>query len=202
MDLLQEFEKKQATRKIPYIKPGDTIKVHQKIKEGDKQRIQVFEGVVIKIHCGFGINGNVTVRKIASGVGVEKTFPFHLPSITKLEVVRRGKVRRARLYYLRELQEKAARLKEKKLTQKVKDGLRFESDEEKKEQEAKKAKKKEEKGTEKDTKLKEEKKPENKKGGKSKENKPSPAKTPTEKKEKPEKDEKAEKKEPDKKEKK
>ncbi|NQV12857.1 MAG: 50S ribosomal protein L19 [Parcubacteria group bacterium] len=159
MDLLQEFEKKQAKRKIPSIRPGDTIKVHQKVEEGDKQRIQIFEGVVIKIHRGFGINGNVTVRKIASGVGVEKTFPFHLPSINKIEVVKRGKVRRAKLYYLRRLQEKAARLKEKKMTEEMKQQLMFESDEEKKDQEAKKAKKKEEK----DTKPKEEKKPENKK---------------------------------------
>jgi large subunit ribosomal protein L19 len=145
MDLISEFEKTQIKRKIPYIKPGDTIKVHQKIKEGDKERIQIFEGTVIKIHRGYGINGNATVRKIASGVGVEKTFPFHLPSIVKIEVVKRGKVRRAKLYYLRRLQEKAARLKEKRLTEEMKKQLRFEAKEEKKKKEEKKAKKKKEK---------------------------------------------------------
>ena len=100
MDKVQEFENSQIKRKIPTIKPGDTIKVHERIKEGDKDRIQVFEGVVIKIHGGYGVNGNVTVRKITLGTGVEKTFPFHLPTIEKIEVVRRGEVRRAKLYYL------------------------------------------------------------------------------------------------------
>ena len=171
MDIIHEFEKKQATRKIPYIRPGDTIKVHQKIKEGDKQRVQIFEGVVIKNHRGFGINGNVTVRKIASGVGVEKTFPLHLPSITKIEVVKRGKVRRAKLYYLRRLQEKAARLKDKKLTEEAKKELIFESEAEKKEQAEKKTKKKEEKGTEKKYQPKEGKKLEGKKEDKSKDKK-------------------------------
>lgn len=143
MDIIQEFEKKQIKRKIPLVKPGDTIKVHQKIKEGDKERIQIFEGVVIKIHRKYGINGNVTVRKIASGVGVEKTFPFHLPSIVKMEVVKRGKVRRAKLFYLRRLQEKAAKLKEKKLSNKLKNELQFdnENDKEKTENEDKDSKK-------------------------------------------------------------
>lgn len=145
MDLISEFEKTQIKRSIPYIKPGDTVKIHQKIKEGDKERIQIFEGTVIKICGGFGINGNITVRKIASGVGVEKTFPFHLPSIVKMEVMKRGKVRRAKLYYLRELQEKAAKLKERKLSEELKNKLQFEEEEEKKKKEEKKAKKKEEK---------------------------------------------------------
>lgn len=176
MDIINDFEKKQAKRKIPRIRPGDTIKVHQKIKEGDKERVQIFEGVVIKIHRRFGINGNVTVRKIASGVGVEKTFPFHLPSITKIEVVKRGKVRRAKLYYLRRLQEKAARLKDMKITDEMKQQLQFESEEEKEKKEAKKAKKKGEKGTkdaEKKAEPKEEKKPEDKdKAGDKKKEKP------------------------------
>ena len=169
MDLIQEFEKSQAKRKIPQIRPGDTIKIHQKIKEGEKERVQIFAGTVIKIHRGFGINGNVTVRKVASGVGVEKTFPFHLPSIVKIEVTKRGKVRRAKLYYLRRLQEKAARLKEKKLTSEMKQQLQFESEEEKEKQEAKKAKKKE--GKEKDGSAKKEKKTKLEKGGSDKKEK-------------------------------
>jgi len=132
MDIIQEFEKKQVKRKIPLIKPGDTIKIHQKIQEGDKERIQIFEGVVIKIRRGYGINGNITVRKISSGIGVEKTFPFHLPSIVKMEVIKRGKVRRAKLYYLRRLQEKAAKLKDKKLSDKKRSTLIFDSTEAKK----------------------------------------------------------------------
>jgi len=137
MDIIQEFEKKQIKRKIPLVRPGDTIKVHQKIKEGDKERIQIFEGVVIKIHRKYGINGNVTVRKIASGVGVEKTFPFHLPSIVKMEVIKRGKVRRAKLFYLRRLQEKAAKLKDKKLSDKLKNELQFDSEKDKEKAEKK-----------------------------------------------------------------
>ncbi len=157
MDIIQEFEKRQIKRKVPLIKPGDTVKVHQKIQEGDKERIQIFEGVVIKIHRGYGINGNVTIRKIASGVGVEKTFPFHLPSIVKMEVVRRGKVRRAKLYFLRRLQEKAAKLKDRKLSEEVKSSLKFDTEEDKRKAEAEKAQKeKAKKEEEKDTKEKHE----------------------------------------------
>lgn len=141
MDIIQEFEKRQIKRKVPLIKPGDVVKVHQKIQEGDKERIQIFEGVVIKIHRGYGINGNITIRKIASGVGVEKTFPFHLPSIVKMEVVKRGKVRRAKLYFLRRLQEKAAKLKDQKLSEEVKTSLKFDTEEDKRKAEAEKAQK-------------------------------------------------------------
>src|SRR5699024_6143327 len=96
---------------LPSFRPGDTLRVHVRIIEGTRERIQVFEGVVIKRRGG-GISETFTVRKISSGVGVERTFPLHTPKIEKIEVKRRGKVRRAKLYYLRELRGKAARIKE------------------------------------------------------------------------------------------
>lgn len=96
----------------PDFRPGDTLKVHVKVVEGTRERIQVFEGVVIK-RRGTGISETFTVRKISYGVGVERTFPLHSPRIDKIDVVRRGKVRRAKLYYLRNLRGKAARIKEK-----------------------------------------------------------------------------------------
>lgn len=96
---------KEKTEK-PEIKPGYTVKVHQKIKEGDKERIQVFEGIVISHHGGKNINATFTVRKISDGVGVEKIFPLYSPTIAKIEVVKKAKVRRAKLYYLRNYQKK------------------------------------------------------------------------------------------------
>jgi len=161
MDIIQEFEKSQLKRKIPRIKPGDTVKIHQKIKEGEKERVQIFTGTVIRIRRGFGINGNVTVRKVSSGVGVEKTFPFHLASFVKIEVLKRGKVRRAKLYFLHRLQEKAARLKENKLTEEVRKKLQFESVEEKQQPEEKKTVKQKNKKSATETKI--EKKTEQKK---------------------------------------
>ncbi len=104
---------------IAPISPGDTVKVSTKIVEGDKERIQVFNGVVIKIRQGID-GGNFTVRRIAYGVGVERTFPFMSPLVTKVEVVRHGKTRRAKLYYLRGLSGKAARIKEKRITKEKK----------------------------------------------------------------------------------
>ena len=98
---------------IPDIRPGDTIRVHQKIKEGEKERIQVFEGVVLARKHGKGISATITVRKISLGVGVERIFPIHAPFIQKIEVVKRSKVRKAKLYYLREAKGKKARLKAK-----------------------------------------------------------------------------------------
>ena len=98
---------------MPDLRPGDTIKVHQKIKEGDKERIQIFEGVIIAKKHGKGISGTITVRKIVDGVGVERVFPIHSPSVEKFEIVRHGKVRRAKLYYLRTAKGKKARLKKK-----------------------------------------------------------------------------------------
>ncbi len=104
MDLLKDD--------LPKFAPGDTIAVHVKVREGDKERIQIYQGVVIKIR-GAGINKTFTVRKISNGVGVERIFPFHSPNIAKIDVIRRGKVRRAKLYYLRDLTGKAARIEEK-----------------------------------------------------------------------------------------
>ncbi|NIV97124.1 50S ribosomal protein L19 [candidate division KSB1 bacterium] len=98
---------------IPDFGPGDTVAVHTKVKEGDKERIQVFEGVVIK-RKGSGTNETFTVRKISNGIGVERIFPLHSPNIDKLVTLRSGKVRRAKLYYLRDLKGKAARIAEKR----------------------------------------------------------------------------------------
>jgi len=96
---------------IPDIHPGDTIRVHQKIKEGDKERIQVFEGLVLARKHGKGINATMTVRKVSQGIAVERIFPIHAPFVQKIEIVKRAKVRRAKLYYLREAKGKKARLK-------------------------------------------------------------------------------------------
>ena len=110
--ILEKFNKQQE-KKIPDIKPGDTIKVHQKIKEGDKERIQIFEGIVIAKKHGKGISATITVRKVVEGVGVERIFPIHSPSIDKIEIIKRGKVRRSKLYYLRTAKGKKAKLKRK-----------------------------------------------------------------------------------------
>ncbi|MFP4973943.1 50S ribosomal protein L19 [Paenibacillus sp. CN-4] len=111
MNILQEITKEQLRSDIPSFRPGDTLKVHVKVVEGNRERIQLFEGVVIKRRGG-GISETFTVRKISYGVGVERTFPINSPKLEKIEVTRRGKVRRAKLYYLRELRGKAARIKE------------------------------------------------------------------------------------------
>lgn len=109
--LIQEITKSQLRTDIPEFKAGDTVRVHVRIIEGDRERIQPFEGVVVKRRGG-GISATYTVRKISSGVGVERTFPLHTPKVEKLEVVRKGRVRRAKLYYLRNLRGKAARIRE------------------------------------------------------------------------------------------
>ncbi|ADE71221.1 50S ribosomal protein L19 [Priestia megaterium QM B1551] len=109
--LIEEITKEQLKTDLPTFRPGDTVRVHVNIVEGTRERVQVFEGVVIKRRGG-GISETFTVRKISYGVGVERTFPLHTPKIAKIEVMRRGKVRRAKLYYLRELRGKAARIKE------------------------------------------------------------------------------------------
>ena len=110
--LLEKFNKEQE-KKMPDLRPGDTVKVHQKIKEGDKERIQIFEGVIIAKKHGRGISATITVRKVVDGVGVERVFPIHSPSLDKIEIVRHAKVRRAKLYYLRTAKGKKARLKKK-----------------------------------------------------------------------------------------
>ena len=111
MDIVKSVEHEQLKNKIPDLKVGDTVRVHQKIKEGNRQRIQVFEGIIIKKQKG-GVNASFTVRKISYGVGVEKTFLVHSPLVEKVEVVRVGKARRAKLYYLRDKVGKAAKTKE------------------------------------------------------------------------------------------
>ena len=111
MDIIKSIEHEQLKNKIPELKIGDTVKVHQRIKEGNRERIQVFEGIIIKKQGG-GVNATFTVRKIAYGVGVEKTFLVHSPMVEKVEVVRVGKARRAKLYYLRDRIGKAAKTKE------------------------------------------------------------------------------------------
>ena len=113
MNVIEILEKEQLKKDIPEFAPGDTVRVHAKIVEGSRERIQVFEGVVIG-RQGRGVREMFTVRRISYGVGVERMFPVHSPRIDKIEVTRRGKVRRAKLYYLRKLTGKAARIKEKK----------------------------------------------------------------------------------------
>ncbi|RKX61243.1 MAG: 50S ribosomal protein L19 [Thermodesulfobacteriota bacterium] len=113
LPIIREIEKKYIRTDLPKFNPGDTIRVHFKFKEDkEKERVQIFEGVVIR-RRGSGANATFTVRKISFGIGVEKTFPLHSPRIEKIEIVKRGKVRRARLYYLRERYGKSARIKER-----------------------------------------------------------------------------------------
>ena len=111
MDLIKKLTDSQLKENAVNFKVGDTVKVHAKIKEGNRERVQVFEGTVIALKHG-GIQETVTVRRISYGVGVEKTFPVHSPNVEKIEVVRNGKVRRAKLYYLRDRVGKAAKTKE------------------------------------------------------------------------------------------
>lgn len=111
MDIIKSIEREQLKNRIPDLKVGDTVRVHQRIKEGNRERIQVFEGIIIKKQGG-SVNATFTVRRIAYGVGVEKTFLVHSPLVEKIEVVRVGKARRAKLYYLRDRLGKAAKTKE------------------------------------------------------------------------------------------
>jgi len=111
MNLIDAVEAEQLKASPPEVHIGDTVKVHMRIVEGEKERIQVIEGVVIRMHGG-GIRKTLTVRKISFGIGVERIFPIHSPRVEKIDVVKRAKVRRAKLYYLRNLRGKAARLKE------------------------------------------------------------------------------------------
>ncbi|OFX00054.1 MAG: 50S ribosomal protein L19 [Alphaproteobacteria bacterium RIFCSPHIGHO2_12_FULL_63_12] len=115
MNIIEQLEKEEIARlakSIPEFAPGDTLKVGVKVKEGDRERVQAYEGVCIG-RAGSGLNENFTVRKISFGEGVERVFPVHSPSVASIEVVRRGKVRRAKLYYLRDRRGKSARITEK-----------------------------------------------------------------------------------------
>ena len=114
MNRLENIEAAMMKKEVTPFRSGDTVRVHLRIQEGDKERVQVFEGAVIKIHRA-GPRSTFTVRKISYGIGVEKIFPIHSPLIEKIEIKQSGKVRRSRLYYLRQLKGKAARIKEKRL---------------------------------------------------------------------------------------
>ena len=111
MNLVEAFTNEQLKKELPVIRIGDTIRVHNKIKEGNRERIQMFEGTVIAKHGG-GISETFTVRRMSYGVGVEKTFPIHSPNVEKVDIIRVGKVRRAKLYYLRDRVGKASKVKE------------------------------------------------------------------------------------------
>ncbi|MDD4657823.1 MAG: 50S ribosomal protein L19 [Eubacteriales bacterium] len=110
-NIISELEREQYKTDVPDFKPGDTVRAHVRVVEGTRERIQVFEGVVIK-RRGYGLRETFTLRRISYGVGVERTFPIHAPKVDKIEVIRRGRVRRAKLYYLRQRTGKAARIKE------------------------------------------------------------------------------------------
>lgn len=151
MDLIRKFDEKQIKQKFIDIRPGDTVRVHQRVKETvvseaktkkkekeqEKERIQILEGVVLYVRGGKGMAGTFCVRKISSGVGVERIFPIYSPNIVKIEVMRRGKARRAKLFYLRRKDQKNARLVEKEMSADLKAKLVFESEEAKKETEVK-----------------------------------------------------------------
>ena len=113
MNLVDQIEAKEMKKEVADVHIGDTVKVHMRIVEGEKERIQVIEGVVIKMRGG-GARKTLTVRKISFGIGVERIFPIHSPRVEKIDIVKRAKIRQAKLYYLRELRGKAARLKERK----------------------------------------------------------------------------------------
>ena len=112
MDLIKAFTNEQLKKEVPVIRIGDTVKVHNKIKEGTRERIQIFEGTVIAKNGG-GISETFTVRRVSYGCGVEKTFPIHSPNVEKVEITRVGKVRRAKLYYLRDRVGKSSKVKER-----------------------------------------------------------------------------------------
>lgn len=113
---LDSFNKQCLKTDLPYFRAGDTVRVNQKVKEKDKERIQAFEGVVIARKHGKGVSATFTVRKVVGGIGVERTYPLHSPAIAGIEVLQRGKVRRAKLYYLREARGKKTRVRRKEVT--------------------------------------------------------------------------------------
>jgi large subunit ribosomal protein L19 len=113
LDIIKSIEAAQLKKDMPDMRPGDTVKVYVKVKEGNRERLQIFEGVIIR-RRGSGMSETFTVRRVSYGVGIERTFPANSPRIDKIEIIRRGKVRRARLYYLRDLVGKSARIREKR----------------------------------------------------------------------------------------
>ena len=113
MDIVEQVSREQLRDNIPQFGPGDTLRVNVRVREGEKERIQAFEGICIA-RKGGGVSETFTVRKVSSGIGVERIFPVHSPSLESIQVVRHGRVRRAKLYYLRELRGKAARIREKR----------------------------------------------------------------------------------------
>jgi large subunit ribosomal protein L19 len=115
MNKIELLEREQMRMDLPNFIPGDTVKVHVKIKEGEKERVQAFQGVVIAKHKG-GLSATFTVRKVSYGVGVERIFPMHSPAIDRVEIITRGRVRRGKLYYLRNLKGKAARIRERRVS--------------------------------------------------------------------------------------
>ena len=121
--LIEEVRKLSVKSNIPALNPGMTVKVYQKIKEGDKERIQAFEGVVIAVGSGTSVEKNFTVRKMVGDIGVEKIFPFHSPVVTKVEIKKAGKVRRSKLYYMRDRSGKAARMKDIAFTKEVEQSI-------------------------------------------------------------------------------
>ena len=119
MNVIEQIEKEQQRTGIPEFEPGDTVRVHVRIKEGDKERLQAFEGIVIARKHG-GVRETITVRKTSFGIGVERIFPLHATIIDHIDIIKRGRVRRAKLYYLRNLRGKAARIRERDLRQQTK----------------------------------------------------------------------------------
>jgi len=113
VDLVRTVEEEQLKKDVPDFGPGDSVRVHVKVTEGGRERVQVFEGIVLKRRGG-GLGESFTVRRVTYGIGVERTFPLHSPNVERIEVTRRGRVRRAKLYYLRGLKGKAARIKERR----------------------------------------------------------------------------------------
>ena len=139
MNLLQEVQKLAIKKNAPKIRPGDTVRVHQRIKEGEKERVQIFEGLVIRINSGHGADKSFTVRRIVGGFGVEKIFPLHSTNIVKIEIKKRSKVRRSKLYYMRDRSGKSARLKGTFISEKDLEESIEELAEEKEKEEAEKA---------------------------------------------------------------
>lgn len=118
-NILQDIQKLAVKKKMPEIKPGYTVRVYQKIKEGEKERIQTFEGLVIKMNSGFGADKTFTVRKVVDGIGVEKIYPLYSTNIEKIEVKKKSMVRRSKLFYMRDRSGKSARLKESFISDKI-----------------------------------------------------------------------------------